>query len=93
MTIERGRVLASNPGSTTTKFGVFTRNGAEWVSAVRHRDEELEQFRGHSSLAQLEFRAAQIRRPLEAAGYRADEFAAVAGRGAMVTALVEAHDA
>jgi len=82
--MESSRVLVLNPGSTTTKFGVFTRSGAEWVSAVRHRDEELEQFRGHSALAQLEFRATQIRREFEAAGYAAGSFAAVGGRGGLL---------
>ncbi|MGB8260671.1 MAG: butyrate kinase [Terracidiphilus sp.] len=82
--MESSRVLALNPGSTTTKFGIFTRAGAEWVGTVRHRDEELEQFRGHSSLAQLEFRAAQIRKELEAAGYGAVRFAAIAGRGGLL---------
>jgi butyrate kinase len=77
-------VLALNPGSTTTKFGVFTRQGAEWVSAVRHDDGELEHFRGHSSLAQLEFRAAPIRAAFEAAGYTERSFAAVAGRGGLL---------
>ncbi len=81
---ESSRVLVLNPGSTTTKFGVFSRGGAEWVSALRHRDEELEQFRGHSALAQLEFRAGQIRRALEDSGYDAKAFAAVAGRGGLL---------
>ena len=49
---EISRVLVINPGSTSTKFGVFTRNGAEWVSVVRHGDDELEQFRGRSALTQ-----------------------------------------
>jgi butyrate kinase len=84
VSIGNSRVLAINPGSTTTKFGVFTRTSAEWVSAVRHRDDELEQFRGQSALAQLEFRAAPMRRELEAAGYELNGFAAVAGRGGLL---------
>jgi butyrate kinase len=84
VSVGNSRVLAINPGSTTTKFGVFTRKGAEWVSAVRHRDDELEQFRGQSALAQLEFRAAPMRRELEAAGYELNGFAAVVGRGGLL---------
>src|SRR5580700_9105813 len=51
---ESGRVLVINPGSTSTKFGVFSRAGAEWVSSVLHDDKELEQFRGRSTLAQAD---------------------------------------
>ena len=54
------RVLVINPGSTSTKFGVFSRAGAEWVTSVLHGDAELEQFRGRSPLAQADFRAGLI---------------------------------
>jgi len=75
------RVLVINPGSTSTKFGVFTRQGSEWVSSVHHGDEELEQFRGRSMLARTGYRAALIEKALAAAGYDAKQFAAVGGRG------------
>lgn len=81
MLSETGRVLVINPGSTSTKFGVFTRGGAEWVSVLRHDDAELEQFRGRSALTQAGFRAGLISAALDAAGYEAMGFAAVAGRG------------
>jgi butyrate kinase len=81
---ENGRVLAIDPGSTTTKFGVFTRSGAEWVSEIRHSDDELAQFHGRSAMAQLEFRAAPMRSALHAAGFSPAIFAAVAGRGGLL---------
>jgi butyrate kinase len=56
----RSRVLVINPGSTSTKFGVFTRIGPEWLGADSHPDEELAKFRGMSALAQLEYRAAPL---------------------------------
>ncbi len=74
-------VLVINPGSTSTKFGVFTRQGPEWVSSVHHGDEELEQFRGRSMLARTGYRAALIEQALAAAGYDPKHFAAVGGRG------------
>ena len=40
------RVLVINPGSTSTKFGVFKAEGAEWVSSVHHGDEEIEPVSG-----------------------------------------------
>jgi len=70
-----------NPGSTSTKFGVFTGLGAEWVSAVRHSDHELEQFQGGSALAQAGYRAGLIEDALKSAGYDVRKFAGVGGRG------------
>ncbi len=81
---ESSRVLVINPGSTSTKFGVFTRTGAEWLGGLRHSDEELEQFRGRSTLAQAEYRAGLIGEALRAAGYEAGGFDAVAGRGGLL---------
>jgi butyrate kinase len=82
------RVLAINPGSTSTKIGVFRRNvssggvESEWTHTIRHTDAELEHFRG--SLSQADFRASAIRRALESAGYRLNAFAAFAGRGGLL---------
>jgi len=78
---ESHQVLVINPGSTSTKFGVFTRAGAEWVTTLRHGDEELEQFRGRSMMARTGYRAGLIEKELRAAGYDPRQFAAVAGRG------------
>jgi butyrate kinase len=86
------RVLAINPGSTSTKFGVFTHLGEEFVDTIRHKDEELEPFKGRPIIDQLEFRASFIRTGLLSAGYGLKneciggrlEFAAVAGRGGML---------
>jgi butyrate kinase len=84
---ESGRVLVINPGSTSTKFGVFSRAGAEWTDAVQHDDAELEQFRGCSTLAQADFRAGLIAHALAAAGYDARHMAAVGGRGGFLPPL------
>jgi butyrate kinase len=78
------RVLAIDPGSTSTKFGVYTRDGSEWVSEIRHGDAELAPFRGQSSFAQREFRMSPMRSALIAAGYTPRSFAAVAGRGGLL---------
>ncbi len=79
-------MLAINPGSTSTKIGVYTRDGAELERTIRHGDEELARFRGQPMLARQDYRAGLIRRELEAAGYYqaglgVARFAAVAGRG------------
>ncbi len=81
------RVLVINPGSTSTKFGVFSRAGAEWVTSALHGDAELEQFRGRSPLAQADFRAGLIGAALMQAGFDVGQFAAVAGRGGFLPPL------
>ena len=84
MTNENSRVLVLNPGSTSTKFGVYARDGAELVRTIRHGQDELAGFRGQPMLAQLDYRAELIEQALAAAGYAADGFAAVAGRGGLL---------
>ena len=87
MSSQDSRVLVINPGSTSTKFGIFSRAGAEWVTSVAHSDKELEEFRGRSTLAQADYRAALIARALADAAYDAHHFAAVAGRGGFLPPL------
>jgi butyrate kinase len=84
---ESGRVLVINPGSTSTKFGVFSRAGAEWADSVRHDDAELEQFRGCSTFAQADYRGDLIAHALAVAGYDARHLAAVGGRGGFLPPL------
>jgi len=79
-----GRVLAINPGSTSTKFGVYTKDGPELVRTVHHTDEDLAQFRGRSVLDQLDYRAGQIWSELQKAGYGAGKFDAIVGRGGLL---------
>jgi butyrate kinase len=80
----RSQVLAINPGSTSTKFGLYTRQGAEWVRTIRHGDEELARFGGRPMLARLEYRVAMIAQALEEFDYKASGVAAVAGRGGLL---------
>jgi butyrate kinase len=78
------RVLVLNPGGMSTKLGVYTRDGAEWVRTILHGDEEIARFRGKSVLARLDYRAGLIRDALQEAGYSETGFAAVAGRGGLL---------
>ena len=78
---QSNRILVINPGSTSTKFGVFTNQGSEWVTTADHGDEEIERFRGRSMLARTGYRAAVIEKALAAAGYDARQFAAIGARG------------
>lgn len=81
---ERTAVLAINPGSTSTKFGLYTRAGAVWVRTVRHGDEELRRFGGRPMVARLEYRAAMLAEALATLDYRPEEVAGVAGRGGIL---------
>jgi butyrate kinase len=81
---DNSRVLVINPGSTSTKFGVYTRQGAEKVWTIRHGDEELARFRGQPMVARLDYRAELIENALKEAGCSTTGFAAVAGRGGLL---------
>jgi butyrate kinase len=78
------RILAINPGSTSTKFGVFAGSQAVLVRNLRHSDAEMAQFRARPVLDQAEFRRAAIERELVAAGQDPFGFHAVAGRGGLL---------
>jgi butyrate kinase len=84
MTGQRSGVLAINPGSTSTKFGLYTRQGAVWVRTVRHGDEELRRYGDRPMVARLEYRAEMIAQALSELGYASDQVAGVAGRGGLL---------
>ena len=78
------RILAINPGSTSTKIAVYADERAQWEKCLRHSDAEMESFRGRSILAQLDFRLSKIETELSAAGFALNSFDAVAGRGGLM---------
>lgn len=80
-------VLAINPGSTSTKFAIYSVSGVEFERSIKHSAEELKQFDGHPILEQREFRAGKIQEELDKAGYSVRSFAAVAGRGGLLPPL------
>lgn len=77
-------ILAINPGSTSTKVGVYTNDCAELVRTIRHTDQELLPFRGRSVFDQQDYRANQIKSELHKAGCGACNFDAVVGRGGLL---------
>jgi butyrate kinase len=78
------RILAINPGSTSTKFGVFAGSQAVLVRNLRHSEGEMAPFRGRPVLDQEEFRREAVERELVAAGENPSGFHAVAGRGGLL---------
>ncbi|MGP8225456.1 MAG: butyrate kinase [Terracidiphilus sp.] len=92
-----GRVLAINPGTTSTKFGIFTRAGEEFAQNIHHGDDEIQRFKGRPMLDRLEYRAELMEKALAEAGFTpkgesaerprgkvAEPWVAVAGRGGML---------
>lgn len=84
-----GRVLVVNPGTTSTKFGVFTPAGKELSCTLRHGDEEIERFHGRPMIDRLQYRFELLCAALCEAGYsesgKGDQpWAAVAGRGGLL---------
>lgn len=78
------RILAINPGSTSTKFALYVNESSALVKNIRHSDAELEPFRGRSILEQQQFRAEQIEAALEEARHDVRELRAVVGRGGLL---------
>lgn len=78
------RVLAINPGSTSTKAAVFFGDQQEREWKIRYSGAELAPFLGRPILQQLDFRRRGLEEALSSAGYRPQDFHAVAGRGASI---------
>jgi butyrate kinase len=81
------RILAINPGSTSTKMALYVDERAEFVKNIRHSDAEMAQFHGRPILDQQQFRSAQIEAALTEAGHKVHELHAVVGRGGLLPAL------
>jgi butyrate kinase len=78
------RILAINPGSTSTKFAVYANEAPKFVKSIRHSDCELERFQSRPMLEQQEFRSRAIEIALGDAGFCTCELDAVAGRGGLL---------
>lgn len=81
------RVLAINPGSTSTKLALFVNERPLWVKNLRHSDAEMAQFRNRPVLDQQPFRSEQIEVELKRARTSLDELDAVVGRGGLLPPL------
>jgi butyrate kinase len=75
-------ILVINPGSTSTKFGVFEDGKQRFVENISHSAEEIAHF--PSIAAQYEFRETKIRDALSRCGFDTTCLAAVVGRGGLL---------
>ena len=76
------RILAINPGSTSTKIAVYHNTNPVFVKNITHHSDELAQFEHIAD--QFEFRKDIILKELEVAEIQLDNIQAVVGRGGML---------
>ncbi|MEH6938605.1 butyrate kinase [Bacillus sp. JJ664] len=76
------RILVINPGSTSTKVGVFDDEKPIFEQTIRHEDEELNQY--SSIIDQYEFRKHVILEVLHKEGINISKLSAVCGRGGLL---------
>jgi butyrate kinase len=76
------RILAINPGSTSTKIAVFEDNKVLFTKNIKHKSEELAPF--HTLIDQYPFRKEIILKELREANINIQTLNAVIGRGGLV---------
>lgn len=76
------RILAINPGSTSTKIAVYNNTKSAFLKNIKHSAKDLEQFR--SITDQYEYRKKFILDELKDADININSFNAVIGRGGLV---------
>lgn len=81
-TLEEVRILTINPGSTSTKFGVFVGTDPLFIKNIKHTTEELEPFEKITD--QFHFRRNLILEQLEQADISLSQIRAVVGRGGLL---------
>ncbi|MFV0499695.1 MAG: butyrate kinase [Bacilli bacterium] len=75
------KILALNPGSTSTKIAVYEETTCVFTQTLRHSNEELEKF--DTIFDQYEFRKNIILQKLDEAGIKLGSLSAIVGRGGM----------
>ena len=78
----RYKILAINPGSTSTKIAVFENHNQIFTHTLRHSNEELSQFEKISD--QYEFRKNAIVKTLHDNSIALDELSVIVGRGGLL---------
>jgi len=80
----RFRVLAVNPGSTSTKIAVYEGDQEAFSKELQHTKEELAPFAGQKITTQFGFRKEAVAQALREAGLAVADLDAVAGRGGLL---------
>ncbi|PLS15323.1 butyrate kinase [Bacillus sp. M6-12] len=82
MQVIKHRVLVINPGSTSTKIGVFENERPILEKTIRHDSAVISQY--ENIIDQYDFRKKTILETLEIEGINISKFAAVCGRGGLL---------
>ena len=80
----RHRILAVNPGSTSTKIAVYEGEQERFVEEIQHAAEELLPFEGKRVVEQYEMRKDMVLKVLADHGLTVDDLDAVSGRGGLL---------
>jgi butyrate kinase len=83
--IKAKKILAINPGATSTKYGIFAGEEAVLQETVRHPYQELSGFA--RVVDQFDLRLNLITEAMARAGFRLEELDAVVGRGGLLKPL------
>ncbi|WP_078545860.1 butyrate kinase [Litchfieldia alkalitelluris] len=76
------RILVINPGSTSTKIGVFENERSMFEKTIRHDSDVINTF--DSIISQYEFRKNTILETLDSEGINISKISAVCGRGGLL---------
>ncbi|RKZ27867.1 butyrate kinase [bacterium] len=81
---KRYRILAINPGSTSTKISVYEGDIEAFSEELKHEPEELAPFKGKSIMEQYSFRKEVVLKALLNHGLSVDDLDAVSARGGLL---------
>lgn len=80
----RHRILAINPGSTSTKIALYEGDIEVFTSEIEHAAADLAPFEGHRIVEQYAMRKDLVLRELAAHNLRVEDLDAVSGRGGLL---------
>jgi butyrate kinase len=80
--LDNAYILTINPGSTSTKFGVFNGIDPVFIKTIRHSTEELDPFEKITD--QFHFRKDLILKQLSESDIQIEQIKAIVGRGGLL---------
>lgn len=81
------RILAVNPGSTSTKIALYEGDIERFTEEIQHSAEELRPYEGKPIVSQFAFRKEIILKTLKEKGFGVGDLDAVSGRGGLLRPL------
>lgn len=81
---KRFKILAINPGSTSTKIAFYEGENEKWVEEIRHSAEELKPFAGKPLVEQGTFRKEIILKTILEKGIKIENLDGIAARGGLL---------